>query len=148
MALSRESVSDRSMLFGQIRGSDYTLISWEDTCEWFLMVQESSTCMAVQPLGTATEGAPMDLLIINSEGATRDLEGLRRQREPLSDIGLLSDPGNVGRTGGGQKPVILIMPALNPDGMQSVQEWYERTRDTPAEGTDSTSMPVSPLRLP
>lgn len=56
------------------------------------MVQETAAHMVVQSLGTATQGAPTDLLIVSSEGSIRDLESLRRRREQLTDVGLLLIP--------------------------------------------------------
>lgn len=34
-----------------------------------------------------------------------------------------------------QSTILLIVPTLNPDGMDLVHDWYELTRGTPAEGT-------------
>ncbi len=31
--------------------------------------------------------------------------------------------------------IILLVPSLNPDGVNIVRDWYEKTLDTPAEGT-------------
>jgi hypothetical protein len=31
--------------------------------------------------------------------------------------------------------IILLVPSLNPDGVDIVRDWYEKTLDTPAEGT-------------
>ncbi|HET8674532.1 MAG TPA: M14 metallopeptidase family protein, partial [Blastocatellia bacterium] len=32
--------------------------------------------------------------------------------------------------------IILLVPSLNPDGVDIVRDWYEKTLDTPAEGTN------------
>lgn len=34
-----------------------------------------------------------------------------------------------------EKCIILLVPSLNPDGVDIVKSWYDKTRGTPAEGT-------------
>ncbi len=38
------------------------------------------------------------------------------------------------------KCIILIVPSLNPDGVDIVKKWYDRTLGTPAEGTGPTEL--------
>lgn len=34
-----------------------------------------------------------------------------------------------------ENTILLLVPSMNPDGLELVREWYERTLNTPAEGT-------------
>jgi hypothetical protein len=175
MAVSRETVFDLTSYFGKTPGADRTLIPWDRMREWFSDIERVSPRLTIQPLGKATLGSEMDLLIISSAETIRDLEEIRARRQALTSTERLSDPINADGTLAGTKPVVLItagihateiggvqlmpelvrdlaleadpeieaildrviillVPTLNPDGMNLVHEWYERTLGTPSEG--------------
>lgn len=61
-----------------------------------------------------------------------EVGGVQLMPELVGELALSDDPAITGLL---DRLVVLIVPTLNPDGMDLVHEWYARTLDTPAEGT-------------
>lgn len=160
-------------------GDDGRLVRWEQVVNYFQAVDEASPRVALQTLGTSTEGRPLVMATISGEETMGDLdrfrayqrtlshppdlsgtaepepvlEALQRSRtvvlvtcsihstetasthmalELLHELATADDPATRELL---DSTILLLIPSVNPDGVDKVAEWYGRTLGKPWEGS-------------
>lgn len=129
MPVFRVTITDLAAYFGRLPGADRTMIPWDRMQQWFSDAERESNRLIVQPLGKATLGAEMELLVISSPETIRDLQNVLARRKTLKDRALLSDPRMSDGTQAGKKPVVLITAGIHATEIGGVQLMPELVRE-------------------
>lgn len=151
-------------VFGHMPGADRVLIPWDAMRDYFRDLAAMRNTLKVQELGPGTDGAPLDLLVVGSPDVVANIQRATDRRTPEAVINRQSDKPVVLITaaihatevGGVQvmpefiehmtsdapdmvllreRITVLVVPTLNPDGMNMVEDWYRQTLGGPYEGS-------------
>ncbi len=139
--LERRSPRLRVESIGQTPGGsglELLILSNEATIRDLDSVRRQRTALEkIDLLGDATQtghsAGEKPVVLITAGIHATEVGGVQLMPELVRDLALSDDPRV---TGWMDQLIILIVPTLNPDGMIGVHAWYERTLDTPAEGTN------------
>ena len=162
-------------VFGFAPGDDYKLASHEQILDYFQKLDAASDRIAVERIGTSSEGRPLILAAISSEANIRNLArykdiarqlALTRGVDEAKARALAKEGRAIVWIDGGlhatevagaqhtpelawwlvasddeearrvrDNVILILMPSMNPDGLDIVRDWYMKQLGTPFETT-------------
>ncbi len=136
-------------VLGFTPGDDRKLASWAKVVEYFKKLAAASDRVKFEEIGKSTMGAPFVYATISAPENLKRLNEYKEIQRQLADPRILGSPTNPaladrkaraliarGKTIIASNTIILLVPSTNPDGVDIVNNWYQKTLGTPYEGTD------------
>jgi hypothetical protein len=140
-------------VIGFTPGDDRKLASWNQILDYFQKLEDTSNRVKFEAIGKTTMDKPFVYATISSPANLKNLEKYKQINAKLADPRLIKSnealakqiikqgktivlitfgihSTEVGST------IILLVPSLNPDGVDIVKNWYDKTLGTPYEGTE------------
>ena len=121
MSAVSEEILNLPLIFGATPGGDRLLVDWEPMCDWLDDLVRVSPHLAMETIGTSTEGRELRLIIASAAETIDELDAIRLHRSRLKDTALYRDPASSDGSLAGRKPVVLVTAGIHATEVGGVQ---------------------------
>ncbi|MEJ2370025.1 MAG: M14 family zinc carboxypeptidase [Gemmatimonadales bacterium] len=116
-------------------GADRKLADWTEITGYLAELANGSERVRIDTLGRTTLGRPFVVLTISDSPNLASLERIRETQLQLADPRRIRDPEHLEELNEIlANTVVLLIPSLNPDGVDKVVAWYRSSLGTEWEG--------------